>query len=232
VATPAIICYNFPMEDLIKKIKGFPLFAGIKEDDYETMMACISFHCSKYQRGDYVTLEEEHIKNIGIIMSGSIDIIKEDLWGGTTILLRMRSGEMFGETFACAVNSASTVTFIASADTKVLFMPFTRVMHSCSNVCVFHHRLIENMVSLIAAKNRDLMQKIEVISKKNLRDKIMTYLSMQAQTQGKRYFDVPMGRLELADYLCADRSALTRELSNMKKDGLIDYDRNTFHLKA
>ena len=86
------------------------------------------------------------------------------------------------------------------------------------------------MVHIIANKNRDLMRKVEVISKKNLREKILAYLSIQSQLHQTRYFEIPLGRVELAEYLCADRSALTRELSNMKADGLIDYDKNMFRI--
>ncbi|MDO4649334.1 MAG: helix-turn-helix domain-containing protein, partial [Eubacteriales bacterium] len=105
-----------------------------------------------------------------------------------------------------------------------------RVMHTCSNACVFHHQLIENMVIQIAEKNRELMEKVEVIAQKNLRQKILAYLSQQSQKQKSRYFEIPLGRVELADFLCADRSALTRELTEMKKEGLIDFDKNMFTL--
>ena len=111
-----------------------------------------------------------------------------------------------------------------------MFLPFKKVMHTCSHACVFHHQLIENMVRIIANKNRDLIRKIEVVSKKTLREKILAYLSIQAQANGTRYFEIPLGRLELADYLCADRSALTRELAKMRDDGLIDYDKNCFRI--
>jgi len=104
------------------------------------------------------------------------------------------------------------------------------VMHSCTMACMFHHQLIENMVHIIANKNRDLMRKVEVISKKTLREKILAYLSIQAQLQDSRYFEIPLGRVELAEYLCADRSALTRELAKMKAEGLIDYDKNCFRI--
>ena len=86
------------------------------------------------------------------------------------------------------------------------------------------------MVHIIANKNRDLMRKVEVISKKNLREKILAYLSVQSQIHQTRYFEIPLGRVELAEYLCADRSALTRELANMRAAGLIDYDMNMFRI--
>jgi CRP-like cAMP-binding protein len=86
------------------------------------------------------------------------------------------------------------------------------------------------MVKIIADKNRDLMRKVDVMSKRTIREKLLAYLSIQAQVQGSRYFEIPLGRVELAEYLCVDRSALTRELAKMKEDGLIDYDKNCFRI--
>ena len=86
------------------------------------------------------------------------------------------------------------------------------------------------MVHIIANKNRDLMRKVEVVSKRTIREKLLAYLSIQTQTQNSRYFEIPLGRVELAEYLCVDRSALTRELVKMKEDGLIDYDKNCFRI--
>ena len=70
----------------------------------------------------------------------------------------------------------------------------------------------------------------KVVSKRTIREKLLAYLSIQAQTQNARYCEIPLGRVELAEYLCVDRSALTRELVKMKEDGLIDYDKNCFRI--
>lgn len=207
-----------------------PLFDGISPENRKAMLGCIGYHIGSFRKGDIVAFEEENIKHIGILLSGAVDMIKEDLWGNKTMLVRMRKDEMFGETFACGADNLSVVTFMVSEDATILFIPFNRVMHSCTMACAFHHQLIENMVHIIANKNRDLIRKVEVISKKNLREKILAYLSIQAQLQESRYFEIPLGRVELAEYLCADRSALTRELAKMKAEGLIDYDRNCFRI--
>ena len=207
-----------------------PLFYGIKPDELNAMLSCIGYHIGTFKKGDIVAFEGDHLKHIGIIMKGSVDMVKEDLWGNKTMLVRMRKDELFGETFACGSDNLSVVTFIVSEDAKVLFMPFDRVMHSCTMACQFHHRLIENMVKIIADKNRDLMRKVDVVSKRTIREKLLAYLSIQAQVQNSRYFEIPLGRVELAEYLCVDRSALTRELTKMKEDGLIDYDKNCFRI--
>lgn len=217
------------MKDLIRDMKS-PLFDGIRPEDRNAVLGCIGYHIGTYKRGDIVAFEAENIKHIGILLSGSVDMIKEDLWGNKTMLVRSHKDEMFGETFACGEDNQSVVTFLVSEDAKILFMPFDRAMHSCTMACAFHQKLIQNMVHIIANKNRDLMRKVEVVSKRSIREKLLTYLSIQAQTLESRYVEIPLGRGELAEYLCVDRSALTRELAKMKEDGLIDYHRNCFRL--
>lgn len=226
--------YNTSMEvrvirDFIDAVKS-PLFDGICPEDRKAVLGCIGYHVSSFSKGEIVALEGENLKNIGIILSGTVDMVKEDLWGNKTMLLRMRRDELFGETFACGEDTVSVVTFTVFEDARILFMPFDRVMHSCTMACAFHNRLIENMVRIIARKNRDLMRKVEVVSKRTIREKLLTYLSIQARMQESSYFEIPLGRVELAEYLCVDRSALTRELVKMKEEGLIDYDRNCFRI--
>lgn len=217
------------MWDLISGVDS-PLFKGITPEDRKAVLGCIGYHIGSFRKGDIVAFEAENIKHIGIMLSGTVDMIKEDLWGNRTMLVRMGRGQLFGETFACGEDNLSVVTFAVSEKAEILFMPFDRVMHSCTMACGFHHRLVENMVRIIANKNRDLMRKVEVVSKRTIREKLLAYLSIQAQAQGSCYLEIPLGRVELAEYLCVDRSALTRELVKMKDEGLIDYDKNCFRL--
>lgn len=213
-----------------EKLNDWRLFHGIEQDNLPVMLGCLGYRMETYKKGEFISMEGEHLENIGLVVKGSVDMIKEDFWGNKTILMRMRQGSVFGETFICGSASLATVSFCAASDIEVLFLPFKRVMHTCTNACAFHHRLVENMVQLIADKNLELMRKVEVVTKKTLREKILAYLSQQAQLEGGSYFEIPLGRIELAEYVCADRSALTRELNAMKEEGLLDYDRNMFRL--
>lgn len=122
------------------------------------------------------------------------------------------------------------MVFQAAASSEVLFLPFHKVIHTCDMTCGFHHRLIENMVRLISDKNVQLIEKMETISRKSLRDKILTYLFNQVEKYGSHEFEIPLSRMELAEYSCADRSALTRELSHMREDGLIVFQKNRFRI--
>ena len=217
------------MDTAVKNVRS-PLFAGIETADMEGMLGCIGYHVKDYKKGEIIAFEEETINHVGVVLAGSVDMLKEDVWGNRTMLVRTYPQDVFGETFACGEDSLSVVTFAAAEDSKVLFLSFCRVMHTCTYACQFHQTLIENMVRLIARKNRELMRKVEVVSKKTLREKILAYLSIQSQAQGSSRFEIPLGRVEWAEYLCADRSALTRELAKMKDEGLISYNKNFFEI--
>ena len=217
------------MDSSVKNVRS-ALFDGIQLQDMETMLGCIGYHVRSYKKGEIIAFEAETINHVGVVMEGAVDMLKEDVWGNRTMLIRSYPADIFGETFACGEDSLSVVTFAAAEDCKVLFLSFCRVMRTCTHACQFHQTLVENMVRMIARKNRELMRKIEVVSKKTLREKILSYLSIQAQSQGKSKFEIPLGRVEWAEYLCADRSALTRELARMKDEGLIDYQRNVFEI--
>ena len=217
------------MKSILDKVQS-PLFDGLSPEDRRAIMGCVGYHIHSYKKGQTVVFEDDHVRHIGILLSGCVDMIKEDIWGNKTLLLRIRKDGLFGESFACCEDNTSIVSFVVSQDAQIIFMPFDRVMHSCSMSCSFHHQLLENMVKIIAGKNRDLMRKIEVVSKKTLREKILAYLSLQAQAQDSQVFEIPLGRVEWAEYLCANRSALTRELAKMQEEGLIRYQQNFFEI--
>lgn len=214
----------------IERLMQYPLFQQIKEEDLKSLFGCLSARERVYKKGEFIILLEDEIRYIGVVCHGTVQMLKEDIWGNKTMLVQMKESDVFGETFVCSTAYFSTVSFYAAEDTEVLFLHYDKVMHTCSTICKFHHRLVENMVMKIASKNLQLMEKLEVISKKTLREKIMSYLTIEAQKQGQEYFNLPLGRVELAGYLCADRSALTRELSLMQEEGLITYDKNTFRI--
>ncbi len=215
----------------VAKIKDSRLFENIKETELPAMLNCLGAVTREFQKSEFIFIEGSELKQIGVVIEGTVHMVKEDVWGEKTILTSMESGEIFGESFVCGEYDSSSVSFQAATDCKILCLSFHRVLCSCSKSCVYHHKLIENMVTLIAHKNVKLMNKMEILSKKSIRERVLTWLSQQVQLNGSEKFESPLGRIELADYLCVDRSALTRELSRMKADGLLNYDKNTFSMK-
>ncbi len=211
--------------DLLKKVS---LFANINQNDFEAMLKCLGAFQKKYDSGNIIILKGSEVDSIGIILKGTIQIVREDLMGNKTIVSEFGEGEIFGETFACAGVKKSLVTVVAASDTEVLYIKFKKVLNTCSSMCKFHMQLIENMLMLIAKKNLYLMNKIELLSCRSIREKLTLYFENQVERVGKTKFEIPFSREELADFLSINRSAMSRELCKMRDEGIIRFDHNRF----
>lgn len=209
---------------------GCTLFYGISEDDLGDLLGCINFRRCSYRKGAVIIPESLSADSIGIILRGAVSLMKEDIHGSRTAIAVLGRNELFGETSASGSPKSSTLTYTASEDSDILFVGLESLLHTCPLSCPCHRQLSENLIRMLTEKNRMLMEKLEITSKRTLREKILAYLSLTAERSGKDYFEIPLGRVALAEYLCADRSALTRELNNMRSDGLIDFDKNTFRI--
>ena len=208
-----------------------PLFQGVSDADRAALLGCMKTYSRSYKKGEFILLEQDPVPDVGIVRSGMVHMLKEDVWGHLTLLSYMGPGELFGETFALCGERASHVSFQAAADTEVLFLPLDHILTPCKAQCDFHDTVARNLFTMLGEKNLRLMEKIEIAAKGSLREKILSYLSIQAQKQGSKYITVPLNRTEMASFLHANRSAMTRELAEMQADGLIEFDGNTFVLK-
>ncbi|MBE6002690.1 MAG: Crp/Fnr family transcriptional regulator [Lachnospiraceae bacterium] len=211
--------------------KEIPLFANIKEMDLNQLFTCLRSYKQKYKRGENIIMEQDNVQYIGVVLSGMVHMLKDDIWGNQTLLGFMEPGELIGESFAVRRSTESYVRFQAVKDSEIIFLAASSVIHNCPRQCGFHAQITQNLFQLMGEKTVQLMEKIEVSSKASLRDKILAYLSLMSQKQNSRYIESPLTRTELAEYLCANRSAMTRELAAMKEDGILDFDKNTYNLK-
>ena len=207
------------------------LFSNISPEDLKVMLHCLEGHTRSFSKGEIIIMEQEKVQYVGIVLSGTVHMLKEDIWGSHSLLAYMNEGDMFGEIFAVQKEASAHATFLAATAAEILFLSTEHIVHNCPKHCACHYRITQNMFDLIGKKSVSLMEKIEVTSKGSLREKILAYLSLEAQKQGTRYLEIPLSRTDLAVYLGSNRSAMTRELRNMREEGLIDFDRNTFVLK-
>ncbi len=218
------------VSDYVDLLAPMPLFRGIEREELLSVLGCLGAHIKAYEKGQYIHLQNDRILYVGVVLSGAVQMIREDVWGNKALLVSMGQGELFGETFVCGDIHNRLVSFVCAEKAVVLFAPFRKTISSCAQSCEFHRKLIENMVAAIADKNVRLMEKVDIISKGSLREKICEYLSLQAEYAGSMTFLIPLGRIQLAEYLHADRSALTRELNLMAREGLIEFHKNSFRI--
>ena len=206
------------------------MFAGIGRDDLGAMLSCLCASLRAYAKGETVYFEGDTVTKIGLAVSGHLHLIKNDVYGNTFIVTDITPPGMFAEAVVCSGVGRVPVSVVAKDESEILFIDYGRVVTSCSSSCSFHSRLIRNMISILARKNVEMSAKMEHITKRTTKEKLLSYLTDKARQESGGVFDIPYNRQELADYLSVERSALSAEMSKLKRDGVIDYRKNHFEL--
>jgi len=217
------------VEQYFEIIKQCPLFADIDDRDLDSLLGCLSATRHEFQKGSFLFRAGDKAV-VGIVLAGGVHIIQEDFWGNRAILAHVEPGGLFGESFSCAETDRLPVSVVATDKSEILMIDYRKIITTCPNSCAFHTNLIKNMMRILAQKNVMLTRKMEVLSMRTTREKLIAYLSAQAIMQKESAFDVPFSRQELADYLCVDRSALSRELGRMQEEGILRFDKRHFDL--
>jgi CRP-like cAMP-binding protein len=207
------------------------LFENINRDDLDKLLLCIRSFKKKFKKDETIYMEADQIAYVGIVLSGSVHMIKTDIWGNSSLFTFFKPGELFGESFAVQKDISSSVLFTAAESTTVLFLAASNIIHSCPNTCSFHAQIATNLFHLLGTKNQKFIDKIEILSKGSIREKLLAYISHLSLEQNSRYVVSPLSRLALAEYLSVNRSAMIRELSKMRDEGIIDFDKNYFFVK-
>ena len=207
-----------------------PLFAGIREDDLESMLQCLNAQSRRFLRGQTVFHEGDEARWVGIVLEGAVQIFRNDYDGSRSLLGRAGVGQLFGEVFACAGMAELPVSVEATQDSVILLADCRRVLTVCRNACSFHNRLINNLLQAVAEKNLQLNRKIECMSRRTTREKLMVFLLGEAKAHNSREFDIAFDRQALADYLGVERSAMSAELGKLVRDGVIACQRRHFRL--
>ena len=218
------------MKKYLEILKKCPLFFGIEEDKLLKMLGCLGARVDFYDKKYTVMAEGNAAKYVGIVLSGSVQIIQVDYYGNRSTIGKAKATEVFMEAFACAESEAIPVSVIASEPSDIMLIDCAHILHTCSNACDFHQSLIFNLMKSLAKKNLSFHQRIEVTSKRTTREKLLSYLMLQAKKCGKKAFDIPFDRQELADYLEVERSGLSAEISKLREEGILESKKSHFKL--
>lgn len=218
------------MKDFFDILRECPLFDRIGDESLKEMLGCLNAKERSYKKGDAVFAEGDKAKYLGIVLEGSVQLVRVDYYGNRSILANIEPPQLFGEAFACAGMKSLPVDAVAATDTRILLLDAQRIARPCGNACPCHGQTILNLLHIVAKKNLVLHQKIEITSKRSTREKLMTYLLLQAKNAKSHTFTVPYDRQELADYLEVDRSGLSAEISKLRNEKVLECRRSTFTL--
>lgn len=219
------------MEQYFEILSSCGLFSQISRDEMSSMLSCLGAKAAEFAKGDPIFLEGEPAQFVGVVLSGAVQIVRDDYYGNRSVITVAHPGELFAEVFSCAGVEAFPVSAIAQIRSKVMLLDCKHMLTVCSNACGFHARLVQNLLQAVSQKSLALSRKISFMSQKTTRQKLMAYLLDQAKTHGSPEFTIPYDRQSLADFLGVERSAMSAEISKLRKDGILDCKGSHFYLK-
>ena len=220
------------MKEFLPVIRSSQLFSGVSEEELTAMLSCLKAESREFPKDAFLLRAGDTAESIGLVLSGSVLVIQEDIWGNRNILSKAGPGQTFAAAFACAPGSRLNVSVVAEAPVTAMFLNVKRILTVCPSACTHHSRIIRNLLGELAGKNLRFSEKLTHMGQRTTRAKLMSYFSAEAQRLGRYEFDIPFSRQQLADYLGVERSGLSLELGKMRSEGLLDFQKNHFVLKV
>lgn len=219
------------MKDYLSVIRSARLFSGISEEELTPMLTCLKAEKKDFTKETFVLRTGDTADAIGLVLSGTVLIMQEDIWGNCNILSKAGPGQAFAAAYACAPGSRLNVSVMAETPVTAMFINVKRILDVCPSACSHHSRVLRNLLGELAEKNLRLGEKLTHMGQRTARAKIMSFLSAEAQRWRACEFEIPFSRQQFADYLGVERSGLSQELGRMKKEGLLDYHKSHFILR-
>lgn len=211
-------------------LQATSLFHGLADEELDQVLGCFAPSLRRFARGELVLLSGFESREVGIVLEGSVEALKNTPDGASVSITRMEAGGVFGDVLSGS-SQKSPVTVAARSDCVILFVPYRKILHPCAKMHASHGRLMQNLVTTISDKYFALNRRVDLLILKSLRAKLCAYLLEEARRAGADTFTIPLSRAGLADYLNCERSALSRELSRMQAEGLLETYKSSFKLR-
>lgn len=211
------------------EIPASPVFQGITREEWREIQASLPMKQESVRKGEVIFRQGEIAREMGLVLVGGVHIESVDLWGNRSILSHVGQGQVFAETYALT-GGPLLVDAVAAVDSQIMRIDLSGLLREREQSPLWNQKLLKNLVTIFAQKNRALSGRIFCTSSKSIRGRVVTYLSAQALEQGSHSFFIPFDRQQLADYLGVDRSALSKELGRMRDEGLLEFRKNYFTL--
>ncbi len=207
-----------------------PLFRGITEKELSNALSSFAAKEQNFKKGSIILSAGTKPGVIGIVISGSITILSDDIWGNRTILSNVKRGGLFAEAYAMLEDEPLLVDVMANEDCCILFLKIKKALSPSKSPESWNYKFIQNLLMISSRKNLILSGRSFHTAPKTIRGRVMSYLNAISLQKGAKEFDIPFDRQQLADYLNLERSALSKELGKMQKERIISTRKNHFKL--
>lgn len=209
-------------------MKKTKIFQNIEKEDINKMLKCFEAKKRIFKKESIIMNYLGNTSTIGIITKGKAELIRNDYNGNRTIIETLTEDDIFGEVFSSY--NINELSIKASEETEVLFIDYYHITKRCKKACPYHSKLVENTLNILSEKIVNTNERIEILAKRTIREKLLAYFDIMSKKRLSKTFTIPFTYTDLADYLGIDRSAMQRELKNLKEDNLITTNRKKITL--
>lgn len=209
-------------------MKKTKIFQNIENEDINKMLKCFEAKKRVFKKESIIMNYLGNTSTIGIITKGKAELIRNDYNGNRTIIETLTEDDIFGEVFSSY--NINELSIKASEETEVLFIDYYHITKRCKKACPYHSKLVENTLNILSEKIVNINERIEILAKRTIREKILAYFDIMSKKRLSKTFTIPFTYTDLADYLGIDRSAMQREIKNLKEDNLITTNRKKITL--
>ena len=214
-------------QELVKS----PLFQDISYEDYRSLLTCFQAVQKSFRAEDLIYDFSTPDNNaVGIVERGGAALIRIDEEGVSTVMEELGPGGVFGRTLAFASSSGDSMEVVCRTPCDVLFIDYPHMLKRCEHACGHHSVLVQNMLRLMNDKAQALSQRVDVLSRRSIREKLLCYFRQLSKKAGSNTFVLPFSLSTLADYIATDRSAMMRELKRLREEGIVRSDGRQFTL--
>ena len=214
----------------IEVLQKIPLFRGMTENEISALLKSLDAKKQNYKKNDLILHAGSKPGVIGIVLSGSVTILSDDIWGNRTILSHVEKGGIFAEAYALLEDVPMLVDVMANEGCSILLLKTKGILSSVGSQNSWDYKFLRNLLLISSKKNLNLSGRSFHTSPKTIRERVMSYLNTLALQNDSTEFDIPFDRQQLADYLNLERSALSKELGKMQKEGIIETRKSHFKL--
>ena len=214
-----------------QELEKSPLFDNISHEEYLRMLTCFQAVQKTFMPEELIyDFSAPRSNAVGIIERGTAQLIRIDEEGVATVMEELRAGGVFGRTLAFAGSGEDSLEVVCREKCDVLFIDYPHILKRCENACTHHSILVQNMLKLMADKAQALSERVDMLSRRSIRDKLLCYFRHLAGRAGGATFTLPFSLSTLADYIATDRSAMMRELKRLRDEEIVYSEGRKFTL--
>jgi CRP-like cAMP-binding protein len=214
----------------LKIISHSIMFKGIDPTNILHVLECLDYKITDFRKNEYIARIHSPIKGVFIVLEGETAIVSEKLNGDRIVLNLFNVGDVCGEALAFCGSSKWPMSFQALSDSKMIIIHPEKILNMCNKACKYHNTILLNIIRVVAKKACDLNRKVDYLMLKTINGKLSKYILEHKEEADSQVFVLPLNREKLADYLNISRPSMSRELSRMRENGILDYKRNSIQV--